>query len=90
MNSRENSVSAVLPDGSLNFKVLEREISNDITSHERFRAEDEMKKRAIHISESIEGMNKHRVTLFDFLFFFKTIILSRLTRTLYISEMEYL
>ena len=39
------------PDGKLNVDLLRKEIASDVSLHDRYRAEDAMKKRAIHSSE---------------------------------------
>lgn len=54
MSSASNAPSAVLPDGSLNVSFLERDIAKDLQSHQQYRAEDEMKKRAIHASSNYD------------------------------------
>ena len=41
------------PDGKLNVDLLRKEIASDVSLHDRYRAEDAMKKRAIHSSESV-------------------------------------
>lgn len=51
-NTTTNNNSMLLrPDGSLNVDFLERNITNEIESHKKYRAEDDMKKRAIHSSK---------------------------------------
>lgn len=42
--------SALLPNGSLNVDLITREISRDLADHAKYRAEDDMKKRAVHTS----------------------------------------
>jgi len=54
-NASQSSESVIHSDGSINLKLLTREISTDITSNESFKAEDSMKKRAIHTSKSMES-----------------------------------
>ena len=44
-------IGAILPDGKLNVSLIQREIAHDVASDARYIAEDEMKKRAIHMSE---------------------------------------
>ena len=41
------------PDGKLNVDLLRKEIASDVSLHDRYRAEDAMKKRAIHSSELV-------------------------------------
>ena len=43
--------SAVLPDGKLNADLIQKSVQNDVMQEEKYRAEDAMKKRAIHSSE---------------------------------------
>jgi len=45
---------AILPGGKLNVSLIQREVSNDISSDNRYYAEDGMKKRAIHMSKDYE------------------------------------
>lgn len=49
--TNNNNSMLLRPDGSLNVDFLERNITNEIESHKKYRAEDDMKKRAIHSSK---------------------------------------
>ncbi len=51
MNNNHQSSKLILPNGKLNTTILENEIQNDISNHNKYYAEDEMKKRAVHISQ---------------------------------------
>ena len=57
-SNKKKKSSAILPDGSLNLEFLERDISRDIASNNLYRAEDDMKKRAIHCSEFKQNSNE--------------------------------
>ena len=45
--------TVLCPDGKLNVDLLRKEIASDVSLHDRYRAEDAMKKRAIHSSELV-------------------------------------
>lgn len=49
-NNEQHKQSAILPDGSLDLDFMKREIERDFSNERQHRAEDEMKKRAIHSS----------------------------------------
>jgi len=44
----------LLPNGKLNVDLLRKEIASDVSLHDRYRAEDAMKKRAIHSSQNYD------------------------------------
>ena len=43
--------SAILANGKVNVSLIEREIVHELGENAKYHAEDEMKKRAVHISE---------------------------------------
>jgi hypothetical protein len=43
---------AILPNGKINLKLIQREVANDIENDARYSAQDAMKKRAVHMSKS--------------------------------------
>ena len=53
MKSNRQPHSAILPDGSVNVSLLQLEIGQELADETRYAAEDSMKKRAIHMSESL-------------------------------------
>lgn len=46
-----NAQAAILADGSINLDRLITEIQSDLFNDAKYKAEDGMKKRAVHISE---------------------------------------
>lgn len=50
----KSAPSAIRSDGTLNVNFLERDIVNDVASHGQYRAEDSMKKRAVHSSANYD------------------------------------
>jgi hypothetical protein len=42
---------AILPDGRVNVAFLQREIASDLSNDARYSAQDDMKKRAVHLSK---------------------------------------
>ena len=53
------------PDGKLNVDLLRKEIASDVSLHDRYRAEDAMKKRAIHSSESVGARCRAQYSIYD-------------------------
>eukprot|EP00978_Attheya_sp_CCMP212_P047849 scaffold438744_cov39-Attheya_sp.AAC.1 len=51
---KEDSSSVVLPDGTLNVSLLEKEIVTSLQSTRSARAENDMKKRAIQVSQTYD------------------------------------
>uniref|UniRef100_A0A7S0CGE9 Dynein attachment factor N-terminal domain-containing protein n=1 Tax=Proboscia inermis TaxID=420281 RepID=A0A7S0CGE9_9STRA len=53
-NNEQHKQSAILPDGSLDLDFMKREIERDFSNERQYRAEDEMKKRAVHSSKNYD------------------------------------
>ena len=51
------AMSAINKDGSLNISMLERQVREDMAIHSKSRAEDEMKKKALHSSKDYDEFN---------------------------------
>ena len=47
----KTQVGAILPNGKVNVALLQREIVNDLSEDALHHAQDEMKKRAVHVSK---------------------------------------
>ena len=50
-------MNAINKDGSLNISMLERQVREDMAIHSKSRAEDEMKKKALHSSKDYDEFN---------------------------------
>ena len=51
------AMSAINKDGSLNISMLERQVREDMAIYSKSRAEDEMKKKALHSSKDYDEFN---------------------------------